>query len=216
MGIFFKVLARKHAVSMYFGSLLREPIDQVVARQPTHFLVIFLPATTKKLRIVALLHGDNPQLFLFTFLLVTRMSCGSSPWGTATTFNFFYRHFFWWQRWAAGRCREARRRPSTFFIDISSGDKDELRVVAVRHGDDPQLFISTFLLETRISCGSSPWGTATTLNFLVLKKCSPQLGIEPRTSLRQAEVLNNRLPRNHFNTVIMNVTIHKTGKLHVS
>ena len=75
----FKVLARKHAVSMYFGSLLREPIDQVVARQPTHFLVIFLPATTKKLRIVALLHGDNPQLFLFTFLLVTRMSCGSSP-----------------------------------------------------------------------------------------------------------------------------------------
>ena len=31
MGIFFKVLAKKHAVSMFFESLLRERIDQVVA-----------------------------------------------------------------------------------------------------------------------------------------------------------------------------------------
>ena len=163
MGIFFKVLARKHAVSMYFGSLLREPIDQVVA----------------------LSQGDNQHIFWSSFFQQQQKNCGLLPCFTATT-------------------------------HLPSGDKDELRVVAVRHGDDPQLFISTFLLETRISCGSSPWGTATTLNFLVLKKCSPQLGIEPRTSLRQAEVLNNRLPRNHFNTVLMNVSIHKTGKLHVS
>ena len=168
MGIFFKVLARKHAVSMYFGSLLREPIDQVVA----------------------LSQGDNQHIF-----------------GHLSSSN---------NKKIADCCPASRRQPSTFSIHLPSGDKDELRVVAVRHSDDPQLFISTFLLETRISCGSSPWGTATTLNFLVLKKCSPQLGIEPRTSLRQAEVLNNRLPRNHFNTVIMNVTIHKTGKLHVS
>ena len=169
MGIFFKVLARKHAVSMYFGSLLREPIDQVVAlsqgdnqhifghlsssnnkkiadccpasrRQPSTFS-IHLPSGDKdELRVVAVRHGDDLQLFLSTFLLVTKMSCRSLPWGTATTFNFFYWHFFWWQRWAAGRRREAQRRPSTFYIHLSSGDKDKLRVVAVRHGDDPQLF----------------------------------------------------------------------------
>ena len=144
MGIFFKVLARNHAVSMFFGSLLREPIDQVVALSQgdnrQFFLSCFFQQQTK-LRVVALSHGDNPQLFLFAFLLVkrmscgsspwgtattlnffyptfllgTRMSCGSSPWGTATTLNFFYPPFFWGQGWAAGRRLEAGRRPSTFF-----------------------------------------------------------------------------------------------------
>ena len=144
MGIFFKVLARKHAVSMYFGSLLREPIDQVVA----------------------LSQGDNQYIFWSSFFQQQQKNCGLLPCFTATTLNFFYSPSFWWQGWAAGRRREARRRPSTFSIDISSGDKDELQVVAVRHGDDLQLFLLTFLLVTKMSCGSSPWGTATTLNFL--------------------------------------------------
>ena len=169
MGIFFKVLARKHAVSMYFGSLLREPIDQVVAlsqgdnqhifwssffqqQQKNCGLLPCFTATTLNFFYSPSFWWQGwaagrrrearrqPSTFLSTFLLVTKMSCRSLPWGTATTFNFFYWHFFWWQRWAAGRRREARRRPSTFYIHLSSGDKDKLRVVAVRHGDDPQLF----------------------------------------------------------------------------
>jgi hypothetical protein len=73
MGIFFKVLARKHAVSMYFGSLLREPIDQVVA----------------------LSQGDNQHIFWSSFFQQQQKNCGLLPCFTATTLNFFYSPSFW-------------------------------------------------------------------------------------------------------------------------
>ena len=45
MGIFFKVLATKHAIFKFYGSSLREAINTV------------------KLRVVAVTHGDDPQIF---------------------------------------------------------------------------------------------------------------------------------------------------------
>ena len=45
MGIFFKVLATKHAIFKFYGSSLREAINTV------------------KLRVVAVTHGDDFQLF---------------------------------------------------------------------------------------------------------------------------------------------------------
>ena len=108
--------------------------------QQTIFFVMFLPATNKiagcrpesrrqpstfSIRLSSgekMSCGSSPwgtattlNFFYPAFLLGTRMSCGSLPWGTATTLNFFYPPFFWGQGWAAGRRLEAGRRPSPFF-----------------------------------------------------------------------------------------------------
>ena len=67
MGIFFKVLATKHALFRFYGSYLREVIK------------------TTKLMVVAVTHGDDSQLFLVARkrqgkkLMVVAMTHGDDP-----------------------------------------------------------------------------------------------------------------------------------------
>ena len=71
MGIFFKVLATKHAIFKFYGSSLREATKTVklgvvaVTHGDDHqlFSCRQKECDKKKLRVVAVTHGDDYQLF---------------------------------------------------------------------------------------------------------------------------------------------------------
>ena len=80
MGIFFKVLATKHAIFKFYGSWLREAINKVEGRrrdswrQLSTFFLSPEKGNKKKLWVVAVTHGDNPKFVLVARRNVTRKS----------------------------------------------------------------------------------------------------------------------------------------------
>ena len=113
----FKVLATKHAIFKFYGSLLREGNK------------------TAKLRVIAVTQGNDSQPFSCCQKTVTRKNWGSLPWLMATTLNFFC---------CQKECDKKKLRVAAVTHGdnlnkfLLPDDQKKLRVVVLNPGNDPQ------------------------------------------------------------------------------